>query len=133
MGGLQKIGEKVVQHQERKYGVTKFGVERFIRGPLDLLTVIFISKFGKRPMHFFGMIGTLFFALGFIMSVFLIIAKLLNADYSLTNRPAFYLALVVMLLGTQLFLTGFIAELITRNAPDRNHYLIEQEIGGSSK
>ncbi|MDX1940122.1 MAG: glycosyltransferase family 2 protein [Saprospiraceae bacterium] len=131
--GFKKIGEKVVQHQERKYGVTKFGMERFIRGPLDLLTVIFISKFGKRPMHFFGMMGTLFFVIGMIISIFLIVAKLLDPHYSLTNRPTFYLALVAMLLGTQLFLTGFLAELITRNAPDRNHYLIEKEIGSSIK
>jgi glycosyltransferase involved in cell wall biosynthesis len=127
--GFKRIGEKVVQHQERKYGVTKFGVERFIRGPLDLLTVIFISRFGKRPMHFFGMWGTAFFLIGFGIAIYLIVAKLLDPMNSLTNKPAFYLALVVMILGTQLFLAGFLAELITRNATDRNHYLIEKTIG----
>lgn len=129
--GFKNIGEKVVQHQERKYGVTKFGVERFIRGPLDLLTVTFISKFGKRPMHFFGMWGTAFFLIGFGISINLIVGKLLDPINSLTNRPAFYLALVVMILGTQLFLTGFLAELVTRNATDRNQYLIEKIIGNS--
>jgi len=129
--GFKRIGEKVVQHQERKYGETKFGVERFIRGPLDLLTVIFISRFGKRPMHFFGMWGTAFFLVGLGIAIYLIVAKLLDPTNSLTNKPAFYLALVVMILGTQLFLAGFLAELITRNATDRNHYLIEKNIGDS--
>ncbi len=129
--GFKNIGEKVVQHQERKYGVTKFGIERFIRGPLDLLTVIFISKFGKRPMHFFGMWGTVFFLIGFGIAIYLIVAKLLDPIKSLTNKPAFFLALVVMILGTQLFLTGFLAELVTRTAPDRNQYLIEKIIGDS--
>ncbi len=127
--GFRKIGEKVVEHRARKYGTTKFGWERFINGFLDLLTITFISKFGKRPMHFFGLYGTLAFGIGLLMSIYLIVAKFTAADFSLTNRPAFYLALVSMILGMQLFLAGFIAELLTRNAPERNHYLIESNIG----
>ena len=125
--GFKKIGEKVVQHQERKYGVTKFGVERFIRGPLDLLTVIFISKFGKRPMHLFGMLGVLFFIAGFIILTYLSIVKLMYEKYGITERPLFFLGILTLIIGTQLFLTGFLAELITRNATDRNVYLIEKE------
>lgn len=127
--GFKKIGEKVVQHQERKYGVTKFGIERFIRGPLDLMTVIFISKFGKRPMHLFGMLGILFFLVGFGILLYLSIAKLVYLKYGITELPVFYLGIVTLIVGNQLFMTGFLAELITRNAPDRNHYLIEKEIG----
>jgi glycosyltransferase involved in cell wall biosynthesis len=127
--GFRKIGEKVVEHRARKYGTTKFGWERFINGFLDLLTITFISKFGKRPMHFFGLYGTLAFGMGLLMSIYLIVAKFTATDFSLTNRPAFYLALVSMILGMQLFLAGFIAELLTRNAPERNHYLIESNIG----
>jgi glycosyltransferase involved in cell wall biosynthesis len=127
--GFRKIGEKVVEHRARKYGTTKFGWERFINGFLDLLTITFISKFGKRPMHFFGLYGTLAFGIGLLMSIYLIVAKFTATDFSLTNRPAFYLALVSMILGMQLFLAGFIAELLTRNAPERNHYLIESNIG----
>lgn len=127
--GFRKIGEKVVEHRARKYGTTKFGWERFINGFLDLLTITFISKFGKRPMHFFGLYGTLAFGVGLLMSIYLIVAKFTATDFSLTNRPAFYLALVSMILGMQLFLAGFIAELLTRNAPERNHYLIESNIG----
>lgn len=127
--GFKKIGEKVVQHQERKYGVTKFGVERFIRGPLDLLSVIFISKFGKRPMHLFGMLGTLFFLVGFAILAYLSIAKLVYQEYGITDRPLFFLGILALIVGTQLFVTGFLAELITRTAPDRNHYLIEKNIG----
>lgn len=127
--GFKKIGEKVVQHQERKYGVTKFGVERFIRGPLDLLSVIFISKFGKRPMHLFGMLGTLFFLVGFAILAYLSIAKLVYQEYGITERPLFFLGILALIVGTQLFVTGFLAELITRTAPDRNHYLIEKNIG----
>ena len=131
--GFKKIGEKVVQHQERKYGVTKFGVERFIRGPLDLLSVIFISKFGKRPMHLFGMLGTLFFLVGFAILAYLSIAKLVYQEYGITDRPLFFLGILALIVGTQLFVTGFLAELITRTAPDRNHYLIEKNIGQGEK
>ncbi|MCI5080716.1 MAG: glycosyltransferase family 2 protein [Saprospiraceae bacterium] len=124
--GFNNIGEKVVQHQERKYGVTKFGLERFIRGPLDLLSVIFMSRFGKRPMHFFGALGTLFFIAGFVILGYLSIAKLIYQEYGITERPLFFFGILVLTLGTQLFLTGFLAEMISRNAPDRNNYLIEK-------
>lgn len=127
--GFRKITEKVVQHQERKYGVTKFGVERFIRGPLDLLSVIFISRFRKRPMHFFGMLGAFVFLLGFIILGYLSVAKLFYQEYGITERPLFFLGLICAIIGSQLFLTGFLAELIVRSANDRNHYLIEQRIG----
>ena len=127
--GFRNIGEKVVEHRPRKYGVTKFGWERFINGFLDLLTITFVSKFGKRPMHFFGLYGTIFFLIGLGMSIYLIIAKFTAIDFSLTNRPAFYIALTTMILGMQLFLAGFVAELVSRNAADRNHYLIESKLG----
>ncbi len=126
--GFKRIGEKVVQHQERKYGETKFGMERFIRGPLDLMSVIFISKFGKRPMHFFGTWGLVFFLLGFIILVYLSIAKLIYQAYGIADRPLFYFGILTLIIGTQLFVTGFLAELVSRNAPDRNHYLVEEEI-----
>ncbi|MEZ4988606.1 MAG: glycosyltransferase family 2 protein [Saprospiraceae bacterium] len=124
--GFKKITEKVVQHQERKYGVTKFGIERFIRGPLDLLSVIFISQFRKRPMHFFGTIGAVVFVAGFFILAYLSFAKLFYQHYGITERPLFYLGLMCAVIGTQLFLTGFLAELTVRSATDRNHYLIEQ-------
>jgi glycosyltransferase involved in cell wall biosynthesis len=127
--GFRKIGEKVVEHRARKYGVTKFGWQRFVNGFLDLATISFVSKFGKRPMHFFGLYGMLFFAIGTIAILSLIIAKFVEADFSLTNRPAFYIALTTMIIGMQLFLAGFVAELVSRNAPERNSYLIEKKIG----
>ncbi|MDB5191354.1 MAG: glycosyl transferase family 2 [Segetibacter sp.] len=127
--GFRKIGEKVVEHRARKYGTTKFGWERFINGFLDLATITFVSKFGKRPMHFFGLYGTLCFLTGFILSIYLIIAKFVAAEYSLTNRPAFYIALATMVIGMQLFLTGFVAELVSRNSSERNSYLIEKKVG----
>ncbi len=127
--GFKKIGEKVVEHRPRKFGITKFGWERFINGFLDLATINFVSKFGKRPMHFFGLYGTLCFMIGFFMSIYLIIAKMMDAHFALTNRPAFFIAMVVMIIGMQLFLTGFIAELISRNSSSRNEYLIAQKIG----
>lgn len=126
--GFKKIGEKVVQHQERKYGVTKFGLERFIRGPLDLMTVVFISKFGKRPMHLFGMLGVIFFLIGFFILAYLSIAKMIYLKYGITDLPIFYLGMLTLIIGTQLFMTGFLAELITRNAPDRNQYVVEKKI-----
>lgn len=132
--GFAKIGEKVVQHQERKYGVTKFGLERFINGPLDLLSVMFITKFGKRPMHIFGYIGTAIFLLGFLLTSYVIgqkayyIYKLKESAPLVTDNPLFYLALVAMMIGTQLFLAGFLGELIARSSSDRNTYLIEKEI-----
>ncbi len=127
--GFRKIGEKVVEHRARKYGTTKFGWERFINGFLDLATISFVSKFGKRPMHFFGLYGTLCFLLGFVMSIYMVIAKFAYAEYSLTNKPIFYIALTVMVIGMQLFLAGFIAELLGRNSPERNSYLIEKKLG----
>jgi glycosyltransferase involved in cell wall biosynthesis len=127
--GFRKIGEKVVEHRPRKYGVTKFGWERFINGFLDLSTLTFVGRFSKRPMHFFGLYGTLFFIFGSISSLYLIIAKIVNDNYGITNRPIFYIALTAMIIGMQLFLAGFIAELIARNASDRNNYLIEKKVG----
>ena len=127
--GFRKIGEKVVEHRARKYGTTKFGWERFINGFLDLTTITFLYKFGKRPMHFFGLYGTLCFLIGFAVSVYLTINKMIDTSFSLTNRPAFYIGLTVMVIGIQLFLTGFIAELISRNSSERNNYLIEEKLG----
>jgi len=127
--GFKKIGEKVVVHQARKYGTTKFGWERFVNGFLDLMTIQFLSKFGKKPMQFFGLVGTLFFLIGFGSVGYITVSKFLYPDTSITNKPAFYIALTSMLIGVQLFLAGFIAELVNRNASDRNHYLIAEKIG----
>lgn len=127
--GFRKIGEKVVEHRPRKYGITKFGWQRFVNGFLDLATIMFLGKFGKRPMQFFGLLGTLFFITGFGSSIYLVIAKFVATDFSLTNRPTFYIALTTMIIGMQLFLTGFIAELVARNATERNSYLIETKSG----
>ena len=127
--GYKKIGEKVVEHRARKYGVTKFGWQRFVNGFLDLATILFLNKFGKRPMQFFGLLGSLFFLIGFCASIYLIVAKFASQDFSLTNRPAFYIALTTMVIGMQLFLTGFVAELVARNATERNVYLIASKIG----
>lgn len=131
--GFKKIGEKVVQHQERKYGVTKFGLERFIRGPLDLLSVIFISRFSKRPMHFFGVLGSFVFLIGLIATIVVGANKLLAlSDHikapKVTDTPYFYLALTAMIIGSQLFLAGFIGELVSRNSSDRNKYLVEKRL-----
>ena len=128
--GFTNIGEKVVQHQARKYGTTKFGLNRFVNGPLDLLTVVFMGKFGKKPMHFFGAVGTLLFILGFALIFYMGIDKLFfdTAAIRLSNRSEFYIALVAMVIGTQFFLAGFVSELIGRNSSSRNVYLIEKEI-----
>ncbi|MGQ8335207.1 glycosyltransferase family 2 protein [Sunxiuqinia sp. A32] len=130
--GFKKIGEKVVQHQERKYGVTKFGIERFIRGPLDLLSVIFISRFGKRPMHFFGILGSIMFFAGLLAAAWVGINKVISvyqhiAAPRVTESPYFYLALTAMIIGSQLFLAGFIGELVSRNSSERNKYQIEKK------
>ena len=130
--GFKKIGEKVVQHQARKYGVTKFGLNRFVNGYLDLATLWFQSKFGIKPMHFFGLLGSLMFILGLFAVIAVGATKLYNMymgnHYILvTDSPYFYLSLTAMIIGTQLFLTGFIGELIARNAPERNNYEIEEE------
>src|SRR5579859_3999365 len=129
--GFRKIGEKVVQHRARKYGHTKFGgLGRGLKGLLDLASIMFVGKYGKRPMHFFGPMGVVCFLIGFFVSVYLLVSKLTHmADFTLTNRPSFYIALTTMIIGSQLFLTGFVAELISRNSPGRNHYLIEQTLG----
>ncbi len=127
--GFRKIGEKVVEHRARKYGVTKFGWTRFINGFLDLMTIFFVGKFGKRPMHFFGLWGTLFFLFGFGVFIFLTISKFFFDKTGMTQRPLFFFAILAMIIGTQLFLAGFIGELISRNAVDRNHYLIETRLG----
>jgi glycosyltransferase involved in cell wall biosynthesis len=127
--GFKKIGEKVVEHRKRKYGTTKFGWDRFINGFLDLTTIMFVGKFGKRPMHFFGLWGTICFLLGFAGSLYLIIQKLVDFESAITNRPIFFIALSCMIIGSQLFLAGFIGELIARNAPERNVYLIEERAG----
>ena len=131
--GFQKIGEKEVQHRERKYGQSKFGIERFVNGFLDLLTITFISRFGKRPMHFFGFWGTVMFFIGFIVVIWLGVSKLItiyNQERAplITSNPWFFISLVTMVLGTLLFLAGFIGELILRNSMVRNQYLIEKKI-----
>jgi len=126
--GFRKIGEKVVEHRKRKFGVTKFGWERFMNGFLDLVTIMFVSKFGKKPMHLFGLLGTLLFIIGFAIAGYLAWARLFYSAYHMTERPIFYFGMLSMVLGTQLFMTGFIAELVSRSSADRNHYLIEKEI-----
>ncbi|MBS1637044.1 MAG: glycosyltransferase family 2 protein [Bacteroidetes bacterium] len=131
--GFSKITEKPVQHQARKYGVSKFGWNRFINGFLDLMTITFLSKFGKRPMHFFGLIGTIMFFVGFGVAFYLGCSKLYHVFNHLparliTQRPSFYISLTTMILGSMMFLAGFLGELILRNSPVRNHYLLEKKI-----
>ena len=133
IAGFHKIGEKVVQHQARKYGTTKFGLNRFVNGYLDLITLWFTSKFGKKPMHFFGLWGSVMFFIGFIALVFVLSMKLISMFSGdlrplVTNSPYFYISLTAMILGTQMFLAGFIGELISRNSSNRNNYKIESEI-----
>jgi len=130
--GFKKIGEKVVVHQARKYGVTKYGLDRFMKGYLDLLTIGFITRFGKSPMHLFGALGTLMFVIGFATAGFLGGRKLWYVYHNLraplvTDSPWFFIALTVMVLGTLLFLTGFLGELINRNSSERNNYLIREK------
>ncbi|MCM1355421.1 MAG: glycosyltransferase family 2 protein [Staphylococcus sp.] len=132
--GFTRIGEKEVHHQARKYGTTKFGLDRFVNGYLDLATLWFTGKFGAKPMHFFGLLGSLMFIIGFIAVMVVGFGKLWDMYHGnpyilVTDSPYFYLALTMMLLGTMLFLTGFIGELIVRNAPGRNHYEIKERIG----
>jgi len=131
--GFSNITEQVVKHQKRKYGSTKFGIERFLNGFLDLLTISFISRFGKKPMHFFGVLGTLMFSLGFLLFTFIVGSKLFFMINDLpakniADMSAFYIALTSMIIGVQLFLAGFIAEMISRNSHDSNSYQIEKEI-----
>lgn len=129
--GFKKIGEKVVEHRARKYGVTKFGLERFVNGFLDLLTITFVGRFGKKPMHFFGTLGIIFLFAGFIILVGLSFAKLVYQEYGIADRPLFYLGILMLIIGSQLFLTGFLAEMIARQASDRNNYQIEKFTGDS--
>lgn len=136
--GFTKIGEKVVQHRKREFGVTKFGLDRFINGYLDLFSIMFISKFSKKPMHFFGLIGSVFFLLGLISVIVLGVQKLIALSNQvpmrlITDSPYFYLALLCIVLGTLLFVTGFLAELMGRNSPTRNTYLIEKELLSNDK
>lgn len=132
--GFKKIGEKVVEHHPRKFGHSKFGISRFVRGPLDLLTIMFISKFGKSPMHFFGTIGALMFVMGFGFAGYLGIKKILHlyvwhtAAPLIASQAEFYIALAAMIIGTQLFLAGFLGELISRNAENRNNYKVSERI-----
>ncbi len=126
--GYDRIGELVVHHQARKYGVTKFGIERFLFGLLDLLSVSFMTRFAKRPMHIFGGLGVLSFTVGFIITVYLTIAKFAFEVYRMTERPLFYIGLLAIIIGVQLFLTGFLAELVSRSASDRNNYLISKYV-----
>lgn len=131
--GFTKIGEKVVHHQARKYGHTKFGLDRFVNGYLDLGTLWFQSKFGVKPMHIFGLLGSLMFAIGFIAVLVVLILKIVslcsdNYHFYVTNSVYFYLALAAMIMGLQFFLSGFVGELIARNSPERNNYIINEEI-----
>ncbi len=130
--GFSKIGEKVVHHQKRRFGKTKYGLDRFYKGYLDLLTITFTSRFGKRPMHFFGLWGSLIFMSGFIIAGHLAYEKFFNQAVKMTERPLFYFGLLAMILGTQLFVAGFLGELISRSASDRNNYLVEEKLGLSS-
>jgi glycosyltransferase involved in cell wall biosynthesis len=131
--GFSNITEQVVEHQSRKYGVTKFGLERFVNGFLDLMTITFVSRFGKKPMHFFGVLGSLMFMLGFGLFIYIGGAKLyaMFSDIpskNIANMSGFYIALTAQIIGVQLFLAGFIAEMISRNAYDRNNYQVEKEV-----
>ncbi|MCS6905428.1 MAG: glycosyltransferase family 2 protein [Bacteroidia bacterium] len=134
--GFTKIGEKIVEHRPRKYGRSKFGLERFINGFLDLLSITFLLRFGRKPMHFFGLLGVIFFLLGFLITTYLIAEKLYKLSQNfpphqirqVVEQPLFYIALVTLVIGVQLFLTGFLGELIIRHASDRNEYLIAEKL-----
>ena len=131
--GFKRIGEQVVQHYPRKYGTTKFGMSRFINGFLDLISIFFVGKFGKRPMHFFGTMGALSFFIGFLITIWLLVKKMIAISShtvyrDVTDQPLFYLSLVAIVVGFQLFLTGFVAELVSRNSAERNNYQIEKVI-----
>jgi glycosyltransferase involved in cell wall biosynthesis len=128
-GGFRSIGEKVVSHQARKYGHSKFGVSRFINGPLDLLSIMLVGKFAKRPMHFFGSVGTLMFSIGFLILVYLSASKIWWDKTGINERPLFYFGILALIVGSQLFLTGFLAELVVRNSTTRNQYYISETTG----
>ncbi|MFS4456748.1 glycosyltransferase family 2 protein [Maribacter sp. 2304DJ31-5] len=133
--GFSKIGEKVVQHQSRKYGKTKFGMERFINGFLDLITIWFVSKFGKRPMHLFGALGVLMFIIGFGFALYLGVDKLFIHPFGrlITDRPQFYIALISMVIGTQLFLAGFLGEILIRSKREENRYIVSEQTNNQKK
>ena len=133
IAGFRNIGEKVVKHQARKFGKSKFGMDRFVNGFLDLITLWFLSKFGKRPMHFFGTFGTLTFFFGFVTAVYLVADKLISQASGLkfrqvTDQPLFYISLVALIIGMQLFLAGFLGELVSRNSSERNNYKIKERL-----
>ena len=128
MNGFGHIGEKVVHHQKRKFGTSKFGMSRFVRGYLDLLTINFISKFSNRPMHFFGLLGSITFLIGFVIAIYLACIRLFAHAYGMTNRPLFYFALLAIIIGVQLFSTGFLAEMITSTQRDKRVYSISERI-----
>jgi glycosyltransferase involved in cell wall biosynthesis len=127
--GFNKIGEKIVAHQARKYGSSKFGISRFIYGPLDLLSIMFVSKFGKRPMHFFGAMGGGLILVGLGILAYLSVMKIFLEVVGIANRPAFYLGLLLIIVGVQLFIAGFLGDLVSRNAPDKNQYQVETYLG----
>ncbi len=127
--GFRKIGEKVVEHRARKFGMTKFGWERFVNGFLDLFSIMFVGKFGKRPMHFFGLWGSIVFFMGLVIWIYLFVAKFAFQKYNMTDRPLFYIGIISLVIGVQLFLAGFLGELISRNSAERNSYLIEEKTG----
>jgi glycosyltransferase involved in cell wall biosynthesis len=129
--GFSKITEKVVNHNARKYGKSKYGLERIMKGYLDLISLTFVSKFAKRPMHFFGLLGTLLFFIGFLIAAYLTYAKYFMLEFKMTDRPLFYFGLLAMVMGTQVFVAGFLAEMISRNSFHRNEYLIEKRVGDS--
>ena len=131
--GFKNIGEKVVSHQARKYGQSKFGMSRFINGPLDLLSIMLVGKFAKRPMHFFGAIGTVTFFLGFLILTYLSISKLIWEQGGIAERPLFYFGILALIIGSQLFLSGFLAELVVRNSSTRNTYQVSEVIGLDSE
>ena len=126
--GFTRIGEKIVQHNPRKFGQSKFGIERMINGFLDILSIMFVGKFGKRPMHFFGTLGVLFFLVGFGILTYLSVLKIFQDIVKISDRPLFFFGIVTLIIGSQLFLTGFLAEMISRNAPHRNRYRIAETI-----
>jgi glycosyltransferase involved in cell wall biosynthesis len=128
--GFSKIGEKVVHHQKRKFGKTKYGLDRFYKGYLDLVTITFTSRFGKRPMHFFGLWGSLLFLAGFGTAGYLAYQKFFQMAFKMTERPLFYFGMLAMVIGTQLFVAGFLGELVSRSSSDRNSYLLEEKLGG---
>ena len=130
--GFKKIGEKVVEHRKRKFGVTKFGINRFVNGPLDLMSIMFVSKFGKRPMHLFGSLGAILFMIGLVAAVMIVVQKIYYLNIGIkaplvTNSPILYIGLTAMIIGTQLFLVGFLAEMIARTSNDRNKYQIDKK------